>query len=1030
MRFPALPAPVRTFCRSAACAGAAVWCAAVVSSATLSAQQPTTGALPLQLMHHTTWGEVEGLPPAVRERVLRSPDGYLWLGGPDGLVRFDGVRFTRLDASTTPALASTAPGGLYPRLIDRDGTMWIAGSDGTLVHYRDGRFHVAVKGRGAGWNALHVVQDQAGRVWTMVAAPHGLHFVSGDSLVPAQLPAWIHRADMAGLIADNKDGVWIGMRDLRVIHVSSRGADAFSPPSTVGMARATPLLQTKNGGVWIFGDGLQVLRDGTWITLRRPDGARILPTKAIEDASGAVWVGTRGHGLLRFVNDTQEEFSERHGLSDAMVATILRDDEENTWILTEAGLDRLRAAPFATVGTAQGLPIESPHWIGADASGALWIRGYTDGTLYRVDGGAVRGRPGPVTTRTVPRPRERGYVPHQPAREGGLWASVPRQWLGRVTPDRLVQAGSDGRPGVGGEYAMLEDRRGGLWVVGIQEGLTRRVAGRVQQIRIPADIAPQPLRLMVEDDDGRIVVSAPADTSLLFFRHDTLVRRLGTAEGMRWPFSNGVADGRDTLWGYDGEDGLIRVTGTSVHHVEDRALGTLLRSTSLSLFPVGDHFFIASTSGIASVARSALHAAADGRAPFPSLTRYSSLDGIRSGRLTSVNRSAVARAPDGRVWFSTPGGLVVFDERYAVPNTVAPQVHIEEVLAGNRQLVLDSLVRVPAGSDLLEIRFTANALRVPQRVRLEFRLDGVDPQWRAADATRRVTYPRLWPREYTFHVRAWNEDGVPALREAALRLRVLPFWFQSWWFYLIAGLASAGVITGAVAYTLRERSRRAAERLAARFEATLSERTRLAGELHDTLLQGFTGITLQLQAIRARTAKEPDIVEPELARVLTIADHTLRDARSMVWDMRAPELKDQDVAAALEQASQQAIAAHVAGGGSAVSLNVTITGVRQRVSPSVETAALRIGREAVTNTLRHAHATHLEISVAFQPSSLGIVVADNGVGFDVAEVHPAKGVGHWGVVGMHERARRAAGTLRVTSVRGAGTTIDLRIPLA
>ncbi len=1000
-----------------------------IISSTAAAQATSAPYLPLQLMHHTTWGETEGLPPGVRERVLRSPDGYLWLGGPDGLVRFDGVRFTRLDTSNTPALATTAPGGLYPRLIDRDGTMWVARADGALVHYRDGRFRVAVKGRGAGWNVLHVVQDQAGRVWTMVAAPHGLHVVSGDSLVPAQLPAWIRRADMAGLIADNTDGVWVGMRDLRIVHVSSRGASAFSPPSTVGMALATPLLQAKDGAVWIFGDGLQVLRDGTWITLRRPDGERILPTKALEDVSGAVWVGTRGHGVLRFVKNAEEEFSERHGLSDAMVATILRDEEANTWVLTEAGLDRLRTAPFATVGTAQGLPIESPHWIGADASGALWMRGYTDPAFYRVDGGAVRGRPGLVTTRTLPRPGVRGYVPHQPARAGGLWASVPGQWIGRVTPDRRVQAGSDGHSGIDGEYAVMEDRRGGLWVVGIREGLTRRVAGQVQRIPLPADLSPRPLRLLAEDTGGHIVVSAPADTSLLFFRHDTLVRRLGKTEGLRRPFSNGVVDGRDTLWGYDGEDGLVRVIGTSVHHVEDRALGTLLRSASLALFPAGDRFFIASAAGIASVSRSALHAAADGRAPFPSLTPYSSLDGMRSARLTSANRSAVARAPDGRVWFSTPGGLVVFDERYFLRNTVAPKVHIEEVLAGNRRLDLDSVVRVPPGSDLLEIRFTATALRIPQRVRLEFRLDGVDPEWRAADATRQVTYPRLWPRAYTFHVRAWNEDGVPARQEAALRFRVLPFWYQSWWFYLMAGLASAGVITGAVAYTLRERSRRAAERLAARFEATLSERTRLAGELHDTLLQGFTGITLQLQAIRARTAHEPDIVEPELARVLTIADHTLRDARSMVWDMRAPELQDQDVAAALEQASQQAIAAHIAGGGSAVHLSVAITGVRRRVSPAVETAALRIGREAVTNALRHAHATHLEVSVAFQPSSLGVMVTDNGVGFDVAETHPAKGAGHWGVVGMHERALRMSGTLRVTSTRGRGTTIDLQLPL-
>ncbi len=1009
---------------------AAIGVCAFASVGSASAQSQTPPPLPLAQYHHQSWSELEGLKPAVRERLLRSPDGYLWLSGPDALVRFDGVRFTSFDGATTPELASPVSGSVSPLLVARDGAMWISRPDGALVQYRDGRFREVVKARGAGWSATYIAEDRSGNIWVMVSAPHGLHTVSGDSLVPANTPPELRRADMGGVIADRGDGVWFGMRDLRLAYLSSRGVKVFSPPSTVGIARVTPLLQSSDGAVWVFGDGLQVLRDGTWTTVWRPDGSRILPTSAAEDASGAVWVGTRGHGVLRFRGALQEQFSEAHALSDAMVRAILPDVEGNRWLLTDAGLDRLREAPFSSVGTAQGMPIESPHWLGLDSFGALWMRTYLEPALYVVSGGAVRGESGLVTSTVLPGSASRRYVIHTRAREGGFWVSTEGASLWRATLGGVFPAGRGGGQAATAPYAVLEDGAGALWVTDRRLGLTRRFRATETHFTPAGNIAAMPPRVLFEDDVGRVVVSTPSDTSLLYLRGDSLLRRIGRANGLRWPLQHAVSDGNDTLWGHAGDGGLIRVIGSSVTRIDHPELSALLKSNSIAMLAVGERFFIASTSGITSVPRAALHRAADGRGPLPTLRRYSSPDGVRSGRLTTMNRSPAVVSSDGRVWFSTPGGLVVFDERYDVPNRIAPHVHIEELLANGERLALDSLVRVPAGSAPLEIRFTATALRMPERARLEFRMDGVDPQWRTADATRRVTYPQLRPRTYTFRVRAWNEDGVAAGKEAFVRLRVLPLWFQSSWFLVSAAIAGLVAIVFVVAFTLRDKQRRAAERLAARFEATLTERTRVAGELHDTLLQGFTGITLQLQALRSRMVSAPDQAERELGRVLTVADHTLREARSMVWDMRAPELDGQDVAAALENATREAHAAHRLGGGAPVELQVTIRGARRRVSPTSETTALRIGREAVTNALRHARATRIDVQIDFDAESLRVSVVDNGMGFDVAESQPAAGVGHWGLIGMQERARRASGSVSVTSSVGAGTSVDVRLPVS
>jgi signal transduction histidine kinase len=215
----------------------------------------------------------------------------------------------------------------------------------------------------------------------------------------------------------------------------------------------------------------------------------------------------------------------------------------------------------------------------------------------------------------------------------------------------------------------------------------------------------------------------------------------------------------------------------------------------------------------------------------------------------------------------------------------------------------------------------------------------------------------------------------------------------------------------------------------ARFDVVLAERTRLAGELHDTLLQAFAGVTLQLEALRRRMLTAPHEAQHDLGRVLKVADVALSEARSAIWDMRSPQLDKSDVAAALEESANEAVVSHRFAGGAPVELEVTIAGDRRRLSPAVETATHRIGREAVANALRHAHAKQIRVAIAYEPRELCVTVCDDGVGFDVAQLRPTEGRGHWGLVGMAERARNAGGTLDVNSAPGSGTAVLLRVPV-
>ena len=307
-------------------------------------------------------------------------------------------------------------------------------------------------------------------------------------------------------------------------------------------------------------------------------------------------------------------------------------------------------------------------------------------------------------------------------------------------------------------------------------------------------------------------------------------------------------------------------------------------------------------------------------------------------------------------------------------------------------------------------------------MRVEYRLDDVDPTWVQSDLPRIASYTQLRPGQYRFRVRARNEDGVPSPGEAVWSFQVLPAWYQTWWFMGLALFVVAATGSGAALLAQRERGRRAATRAQARFDAMLSERTRIARELHDTLLQGFTGITLQLEALRQQTARTAAPASDALARILTVADATLREAREMVWDMRAPELRASELPEVLEQTCRAALDE------SNTRLQFRLVGVPRRVAPVVETAALRVGREAVANVAKHADATVVDFELAYDTSGIRLTIQDDGRGILESELETAPRTGHWGIAGMRERARIAGGSLLITGLPSGGTRVVLSLP--
>jgi signal transduction histidine kinase len=323
-------------------------------------------------------------------------------------------------------------------------------------------------------------------------------------------------------------------------------------------------------------------------------------------------------------------------------------------------------------------------------------------------------------------------------------------------------------------------------------------------------------------------------------------------------------------------------------------------------------------------------------------------------------------------------------------------------------------VRVPAGRQRLAIDYAGLNLSAPDRVRFRYKLDGVDHQWNGPVAANEAVYPQLAPGFYRFHVAASNADGLWNSSEATIAFDVDPAFWQTWWFQ------ASGVISLALSAVIlyRLRLRQLTRQLNLRFEERLMERNRIARELHDTLLQNMTGLSLHISGI-AKVVTAPAVAKERLIELKRLAEDCLRETRQSVWDLRM-ESEMIDLSASLHESGRQLTA------GRAIDFVFNVEGERADINANVRRQLLRIGREAIGNAVKHARAGEIQVLLNFEVESVRLEVSDNGQGFDPCA---AAGIeGHFGLATMRERANGMNAVLKVSSTLGQGTRVEVTVP--
>jgi len=379
------------------------------------------------------------------------------------------------------------------------------------------------------------------------------------------------------------------------------------------------------------------------------------------------------------------------------------------------------------------------------------------------------------------------------------------------------------------------------------------------------------------------------------------------------------------------------------------------------------------------------------------------------------------KAADGRLWFSTTAGIAVIDPRHLPKNVLPPPVTIEALKADNRTLTDFSELRLRPKTRTLAFEYAAPSLTAPERVRFRYKLEGFDDDWRGPTSARYVTYTNLPPRSYRFRLIACNNDGVWNEAGASLNFTILPAFYQTNWFLLLC-VATAGCMAWA-AYQWR--IHQVAARLDLNFKERLSERTRIARELHDTLLQSFQGLLLHLQRGRNLLPERTAEAMQTLDRALDGTEQAIVEGRDAIHDLRSLAPAPKSLAEEITSLGEELISKD--GNSDSAQFLVVIEGLAQTLRPQYHVEIYRIAREALRNAVGHAQARRIETEIAYSKKLFRLRIRDDGKGINPTVPDGGEHAGHWGLTGMRERAERIGGQLDVWSEPGAGTEVELRI---
>jgi ligand-binding sensor domain-containing protein/signal transduction histidine kinase len=958
--------------------------------------------------NHRIWQVPQGLPQASVYAITQTHDGFLWLGTQTGLVRFDGVRFNTIATIGTVSLDKIWVRAL---LEDREHDLWAA-TDGqglfrisgdTAIHF--------TTADGLPSDVVHSLKiDNQGTVWA--ATDHGLAKFTGDKWVTVGSPSTLTCSDIRTITADADGKIWIAGPDTTQIFSYVDATFTHVPlPSAQPFTSVLVMLPGRAGQLWVgTSQGLFTVGGGKYRHLTAQNGLADDWVYCLSNsADGSLWVGTK-NGFSRVREDSIENYRAKDGLSQSAVFSLTEDREGSLWVGTKHGLNQFldrRAIPFTE---SEGLASNNTGAVFQDHNGILWI-GTQDSGLCKFDGQRFNAWPHITVKDGLPSNRiaslaetgsENSLSPSMP---GNLWAGTDHG-LCRLVEGHPVQTmtTADGLPS--NDISCLFAGNDGLLWVGTSTGIATI---RDHQLIHLAGLGPiENSRILAIGQSHRAIVIASPDG--LFRYADSKIANIIQVPNAHWT--------RDVDCIFEDHDGLLWIgtRGGGLRLIDgDRTFSFSIRDGLYDddIYGVAvdahDRLWMACSQGVFWVKRADLRQFAAGKLSALTSNPFSPTDNLRTVESQAGVQPVVCVARDGKLWFSTAHGLIVFDPEHLQRSNNIPPPVVEDVIVNGQRQDPSQLPELAPGQHNLEFHFTGLSFSSPTFMKFRYELEGFDKDWIDAGTRREAFYTNLAPGKYRFKVLASNPDSGFGDLPATVQFTLLPRLYQHAWFFpavAITALAAAFA-------TYRRRMMRIREHVA----SILAERSRIARELHDTLLQGFSGVTMEMQALLMRLRGDDD--RSVLEGIIQDAAACMREARRSVAGLRSARGEEGLIAAISQSATQLTEATQIR-------LRLKLSASVPPLTPETEYNILRVAHEAVANAVKHAAASWIEVLMSTSARELRLSIRDDGHGFDPSVPAPGQ---HYGLIGIRERADQINAAVDVSSRPGRGTTVTLLVPL-
>lgn len=959
---------------------------ATESDLAVEPNQPVTSYI------RTTYTVEDGLSSNVVNAILQTRDGFLWIGTDAGLDRFNGRHFTPIYFRGP----RSTPQGIVRAIAEGpDGDLWIGTSAGlariagaalghfdrsqsvfyhpgpgnsdeisTLVFGCDGTLWVGTSGGLYRFrdNRLETVlprvsisrMEQGTDCHLLVATSEGFVELAGTRVVehPGLADQLGVRPDkLYHVFQDRQGAVWFST-SAGLARRANGSMERIQPYGATGTHGVLGTYQDPQGTVWVW-SGTGVFRASA--TRLEPFAPNIQLRSIYGDRENNLWVGTNGEGLTRFKDRPIRMFTRADGLPNNIPMTALSRRDGSLWVGNNCGgLSVFDGKRFKTYNEKDGLSNSCVWSLAEGASGELWVGTWGGGLFRFADDRFVQfAKPQGLAGEVV-----RAIAV---SRDGSLWVAteggLSHMRNGHFRNYSTIDGLSSDRV-----VNVYEDRHGGIWA-GTSRGIDHMIGDRFVPVSSARQIFDPRYISLREDSFGNLyALSAPRgidriqENQLVDVNHDLDLLSMA-------PFQRDV-------W-FSGGNGVFRIPAAVLKQTE-RAGETPLDYTSF------------------------------GRA-----------DGMISTQC-SIGTPNMAVTADGKLWVSTVQGLAMFDLRHSSSDPAKPPIYVEAVTLGRTtQPAGRELVLLP-GTHHVELHFDAISLAWPEKIRFQYRMDGVDPDWLDADNLRTAVYTNIPVGKHTFLLRACNSSGVWDLAGITFAVIQKPYFYETNWFRLAVATALVLILAGGYRVRLWQIS----AQMQARLDERVLERTRVARELHDTLLQ-----TIQASKLMAACALEDPSdaakMHGSLGKLSLWLEQAMEEAREALSSLRTSITERNDLAEALQHTSDEY------GRRSAMSFVLTVQGGAREVHPIIRDEVYQIGCEAIRNAARHSGGSRLDVELSYV-RDLVLRVRDNGQGIDPIVLDKGKD-GHFGIKGIRERAQRVGARLSFRS-SSVGTEVELVVP--